>query len=372
MDSSATPRRVRVWDLPTRAFHWLLVLLVATGTVTGLVAPEWWMGVHMWAGYGVVGLIAFRLVWGVYGSEYSRVASFAYGPRRVVEYLEGLLLLRPAHHIGHNPVGAVMIFALALLLVALTATGLVELGGEEKQGPLAGVVSYDIGDAMKEVHGALADLLLILVGGHVLGVAVHIALTRDNVVKAMITGDKTLPAGTPLPTPRPAQPLRAAAAMAAIVAVAGSALAYLATLPPLGLRALPENATYTKECGACHDAYHPSLLPAEAWRAVMADLGDHFGDDASLAEKLRADIAGWLEANAGETWDSEAANRFRTLDPEQPMRITATPYWRRKHADIPAAQYALKSVRSKANCSACHGDAATGRFDDQAISPAKK
>jgi cytochrome b len=345
-----------------------LTNVVISGTLTGLVSPEWWMGVHMWAGYGVVGLIAFRLVWGVYGSEYSRVASFAYGPRRVVEYLEGLLLLRPAHHIGHNPAGAAMIFALALLLVALTATGLVELAGEEKQGPFAGVVSYEIGNAMKEVHGALADLLLILVGGHVLAIVAHIALTRDNVIKAMITGDKTLPPGTPLPSPRPARPGRAAAAMAAIVAVAAAALAYLATLPPLGLRALPENAAYAKECGACHDAYHPSLLPAAAWRAVMADLGDHFGDDASLAEPLRADIAGWLAANAGETWDSEAANRFRSLDPEQPMRITATPYWRRKHGEIPAAQFTLKSVRSKANCSACHGDAATGRFDDQAIS----
>src|SRR3990170_460214 len=149
MDSSATPRTVRVWDLPTRAFHWLLVLLIATGTVTGLVAPEWWMGVHKWSGYGVVGLIAFRLVWGVYGSEYSRIASFAYGPRRIIDHLAGVAMLRPAHHIGHNPVGAAMIFALAFVLIGLVVTGLLVLGGEEKQGPFAGVFDYGLGNEAK-------------------------------------------------------------------------------------------------------------------------------------------------------------------------------------------------------------------------------
>jgi cytochrome b len=126
-------RWVRVWNLPTRLFHWLLVLLVATGVFTGFVAPEWWMGIHVWAGYGLVALMAFRLVWGIFGSEYSRVVSFIYPPRDTFQHLRGLLLLRPPHYVGHNPTGALMVFALTGLLIALVVTGLLAPSGEEKQ-----------------------------------------------------------------------------------------------------------------------------------------------------------------------------------------------------------------------------------------------
>ena len=143
--SSGAGRWVKVWDLPTRLFHWLLVLLVATGVVTGFIAPEWWMGVHIWAGYGLVALMAFRLVWGICGSEYSRVVSFIYPPRDTFEHLRGLVLLRPPHYVGHNPTGALMVFALTGVLIALVATGLLVLGGEEKQGPLAAVIGYSVG-----------------------------------------------------------------------------------------------------------------------------------------------------------------------------------------------------------------------------------
>ena len=91
----AAYRWVKVWDLPTRLFHWLLVGLVVVGVVTGFVTPEWWMGVHIWAGYGLLALMAFRLVWGICGPEYSRVVSFLYPPRSTVEHLRGLVLLRP-------------------------------------------------------------------------------------------------------------------------------------------------------------------------------------------------------------------------------------------------------------------------------------
>jgi cytochrome b len=360
-------RRIKVWDLLTRLFHWLLVALVAIGFVTGFMAPEWWMGLHSWAGYGVVALMLFRLVWGVFGPEYSTIGSLARASWGAWEHAKGLLLLQPRHHLGHTPLGSVMIFALAVLLIVLTVTGLLVLGGEEKQGPLAGVASYAIGAGAKEAHEALALLLLVLVGGHVLGVIVESALTRENLVGAMITGWKQLPPGVEVPQPRPARPLPAALATGALVAILALTLAYLGRLPPKGMRPLAENAAYAEECGACHDAYHPSLLPAASWAAVMAGLADHFGEDASLDPESAHGIAGWLAANAAETWDTEAANRFRTLDPAQPLRITAAPYWRWKHAEIPDAVFARTSIRTRAHCSACHRDAASGRFDDQAI-----
>ncbi len=201
-------RSVLVWDLPTRLFHWLLAAAVAVGLATGFLAPEAWLGVHMTAGYVVVGLLSFRVIWGFFGSEYSRLASFAYPVRRVIEHLRGLMLLRPPHYLGHNPSGAVMIFALFAVLAALVVTGLIEVAGEEKQGPLAGVVGYALGNGAKPLHQVLAALLLAMIALHLAGVLVGTWLLKEPLIRAMITGSKPLPASAPLPRPRPARPVR--------------------------------------------------------------------------------------------------------------------------------------------------------------------
>jgi cytochrome b len=319
-----------------------------------------------------VALALFRLVWGVFGSEHSTLVSLVRTARGARDHLREVLLLRPSRHLGHTPLGALMIFLLLGLLVALTTTGLLVLGGEEKQGPLAGVTSYAIGAGAKEAHEVLATALLVLVGGHVLGVLGESLLTGENLLRAMITGTKHLPPDVPLPAPRPARPLAAAITTAALAGGLALALVYLARLPPRGVRPLAQSPAYAEECGACHDPYHPSLLPAPSWQAVMAGLEDHFGEDASFDRQREKEIADWLAANAAETWDTEVANRFRAVDPAQPSRITAAPYWRRKHAEIPEAVLARASIRTKAHCSACHRDAATGRFDDQAIAIPKE
>jgi cytochrome b len=369
---SRTVSIVKVWDLPTRLFHWLLVLAVAIGAVTGFFGPEWLLGLHVWSGYGLAVLILFRLVWAFLGSEYSRVSRFAFPPRAVIGHLRDLLAGRAAHSIGHNPAGSAMIFALAGLLTTVVATGLMALGGQEKQGMLAGLVPYSVGHAAKEVHEVLTVLLLVLVGLHVAGVAMESLRGPWNLVAAMITGRKRLPPSM-APTPqRPARPLAAALVLAAIGLGVGTAAYALTALPPRGLPTLAANPTYAKECGACHYDFHPSLLPAAQWVAMMASLDDHFGEDASLGDTTRGEIAAWLAANASETWDTEAANAFRRVSPEQPMRVTETRFWKRRHRGIPDATFASKAIRGKLNCIACHRDARSGRFADQSISIPKE
>ncbi|MEO5374840.1 MAG: cytochrome b/b6 domain-containing protein [Alphaproteobacteria bacterium] len=367
MIATGDRRRVRVWDLPTRVYHWTQLALVVASLYTGFVAPESWMGVHVAAGYGLVALIVFRLVWGIYGFEYSRIASFAYPPRRVIESLRGLFLLRPPHAIGHNPLGAMMVFALMAVLIALTATGLMVLGGEERQGVLRGVISFDIGAAAKEVHEGLVWTLMAMVALHVTGVVVESVLGGDNLAWAMITGDRHLPAGLPVPEPRRARPRAAALATLGICAVLGVTAAGLSQVPVPGERPLVMDPAYARECAACHGLFHPSLLPAGSWRQVMATLDDHFGEDASLAPDVADGIATFLTANAAETWHTEAANRFRRVAATDPRRITATPYWIAKHGEIDKSVYARRSITSGANCIACHRDALTPWFADQAI-----
>jgi hypothetical protein len=266
-----------------------------------------------------------------------------------------------------------MVFALAGVLIALVVTGLLTLGGEEKQGPLAAVVGYSLGSAAKPVHRWLTMLLLGMVALHVAGVLVESALTHDNLVRAMITGWKRLPVGAPRPAPRPARPVLAGAMLALLVAAAAGTLHWLSRLPaPPGLRALPPNALYQKECGACHHAFHPALLPASSWTAIMVSLRDHFGDDASLGAATTASLASWLATNSAETFDTESAHRLRLVAPDDPLRITSAPYWVRKHADIPPDVFARKGVGGKVNCHACHRDAGSGRYDDQAIAVPKE
>lgn len=195
-------RRVLTWDVPTRLFHWFLVAATVTAFVTAIIAPEWWLDVHLTAGYVIVALLVFRFVWAAFGSEYSRLGSFTYSPKETLGHLRAMLLLSPRRYIGHNPAGAAMIYALAFVLCSLVLTGLLIEAGEEKIGPLAGITSYSVGNAAKTFHLVLVVILVLMVAGHIAGVIIESILTRENLITTMVTGYKCIPAGTKLPAPR--------------------------------------------------------------------------------------------------------------------------------------------------------------------------
>ena len=362
-------RHVLVWDIPTRVFHWLLVATTVTAFLTGFILPQWWLGAHRWAGYTIVALLVFRFVWAAFGSEYSRLGSFTYSPKETLGHVRGVLLLSPRHYIGHNPAGAAMIFALALVLCGLVVTGLLIEGGEEKIGPLAGITSYAVGNTAKNLHLILVWTICLMVAGHIAGVVVESLLTRENLVASMITGYKDVPADTHLPTLRRPHWGAALASWVVVVGAGALTLVLLGRMPPKGIPANAVNATYTRTCGVCHAPYHPSLLPAASWNAVLGQLNNHFGmDNSKLPAPAIAEIAGFLATHAAEAWDTEAGVRFRMVSASEPRRITATPGWRSLHAPVPVSWFARRSVGSKSNCSACHRDAASGHFNDSKIS----
>ncbi len=366
-DAHSSPQMVRVWDLPTRLFHWLLVLSVFTALLTGFLAPEWWLGLHLTAGYAIVLLLVFRFVWGIFGTEYARLSNMANATRGISNYVRGLALLRPPHYFGHNPAGVFMIFGFLAVFVVLVVTGLMIEGGEEKQGPLAGVTTYALGHRAKEVHEVLALLVLLMIGIHIAGVSVESWLQGVNLVRGMIDGLMPRPWGYHIPTPRRARPLAAGSVILVLAIATGGALYALSKLPPLGIPPMAENATYRAECGACHWSFHPSLLPRSSWEQLLAKLDEHFGEDASLPADKKNEIARYLAAYSGESWDTEAANRFRLVSASDPMQITKTSYWVAKHRQIDPKLFQSAAVKSSSNCTACHKDADTGRFDDQRI-----
>jgi len=172
---------VKVWDPVIRVFHWSLVLGFAAAWLT---ADEW-DRVHEWAGYAVVGLVGLRLLWGVVGPRYARFAQFVRGPRAVTAYLADVAARREKRHLGHNPAGAAMVVALLAGLAGLGATGWMATQEASMAAKWA-----------EEVHEALANLMLVLVGVHVAGVVFTGLRHGENLVRAMITGEKRAAEGT--------------------------------------------------------------------------------------------------------------------------------------------------------------------------------
>ncbi|HMT91962.1 cytochrome b/b6 domain-containing protein [uncultured Thiothrix sp.] len=217
MDTKPAITQVKVWDPLVRIFHWSLVLAFATSYLTG---DEWddWGDVHEISGYLILGLVVVRIIWGFVGSKYARFSDFMYAPKAVIEYLKSLLTTHPKHYLGHNPAGGWMVAALLACLLATTVTGLKVLADEHQEGPLAKVelalpsliavaearkiggeqAENEAGEGdenesiWKEIHEFFSNFTLFLVIAHILGVIVSSRLHKENLARAMVTGNKTI------------------------------------------------------------------------------------------------------------------------------------------------------------------------------------
>ena len=224
--------RILVWDLPLRVFHWLLVVTFAGAFLTA--ESERVRDLHAALGYTFAGLLAFRLVWGLIGSRYARFSSFAFGPKAVLAYLRSLLTRHPAHHVGHNPAGSWVIYAILALGLVIGASGYAvyaEVGGKW----------------IESLHEGAADAMLALVVFHVAGVAVSSLAHRENLAAAMVTGYKT---GRPSEAIAGTRWVTAAALAAVVVALWSGLLEVPGVLP------LPSKATASREAGRPHHSHH--------------------------------------------------------------------------------------------------------------------
>jgi len=169
-------QRMLVWDVPTRVFHWLLVVSFAGAFLTA--ESERYRDIHVLLGYTLLGLIAFRLVWGFVGSRYAQFRSFLFKPREIAAYVVSLLKAKPKHYVGHNPAGSVAVFALLVLGIASGVTGV--------------LVFQDVGgDVLEELHDLVSYGMLAVVAVHIAGVLISSVMHRENLVRSMITGFKS-------------------------------------------------------------------------------------------------------------------------------------------------------------------------------------
>ncbi|MFM8899529.1 MAG: cytochrome b/b6 domain-containing protein [Burkholderiales bacterium] len=193
----STTSLVRVWDLPTRLFHWLLAACVIGSVVTAKIggnAMVW----HFRLGYVVLTLLAFRLLWGVVGGRWSRFVSFIYSPQTVLRYLKGERPAQSLWDVGHNPLGAFSVFGLLAILLAQVATGLVADDEIANTGPLIRFVSGSVSSLATSWHRNWGQwIILALVALHVLAIAVYYFKKKQNLVSPMLHGDKVLSAEVP-------------------------------------------------------------------------------------------------------------------------------------------------------------------------------
>lgn len=217
----AEVRRVRVWDLPTRLFHWLIVVLVTAAYATVRLN---WMQWHGWAGEVLLAVLIFRLLWGLFGSDTARFSRFLRSPRAAARYLKRMLIREPDHQVGHNPAGGWMILLLLALLLGEALTGIYVANDVADVGPLTEITPAPVANAITTAHATLWDILLAAIVLHVLAIAGYAAAKGQNLLLPMIIGTKWLPLD--VPPPRLAGPLLAIAT-AALSAAAAAALVTL-------------------------------------------------------------------------------------------------------------------------------------------------
>lgn len=182
---------VRVWDLPTRLFHWLIVALFTF---------SWWsaendrLDWHLLSGYAILALVLFRIYWGFVGSRTARFASFLKGPSEFLAYSARLFERSGQATPGHNPMGGWSVVAFIVLLLLQTGLGLFAIDVDGlNAGPLDHLVSFEMGRRIAGLHDKVFNLLLILIGLHAVAIVFYGIYKRENLIAAMVTGLKRMP-----------------------------------------------------------------------------------------------------------------------------------------------------------------------------------
>lgn len=219
-------KTIRVWDAPVRLFHWTLVVLMTVSYFSGRAGGDW-MKLHFWSGYTILTLILFRIAWGFVGSTTARFSHFVKGPAAAVSHLRELMGRGRPREAGHNPLGGAMVVIMLLAVLLQAAAGLFSADTDMGMvnGPLANLIPDKWVDRLTHFHSFWVNVLLILVGLHVLAVIVYLLWKRQNLIGAMITGrkpaDDVVAGGAP--TPRLAF---ASGRLAVSLLIASAALVY--------------------------------------------------------------------------------------------------------------------------------------------------
>lgn len=362
--------KVYVWTVPTRVFHALLVLF----TMIAFITAEWddLLTLHAAFGAAIGVLVLYRVAWGFIGPKYSRFGDFNLSFAALKEYLFSLLNPKK-RYVGHNPAAGFAMVGIIVVMLLLTVTGLLTYGVQENRGIFAFLHHsfFRKMEFFEEIHEFLGTLLWLLIGAHVGGVLFDRMLhAREGTLTSIFDGHKNMEGESARLTRLQKSTSFIGIGLSLFVLL--YALSGGGNIVTAGYHKAvdykQENPLFVSECGACHTLYPPSLLPKHSWELMMADLENHFGDDASLDLPVQQSILAYLRKNSAESSTSEASLKIVQSMPNQDMiAVTQTPFWKKTHQEIDDAYFESTKVKSRANCSACHTDVEQGLLEDSSI-----
>ncbi len=362
--------KVYVWTLPTRVFHALLVLF----TLGAFITAEWddLLTLHAALGAAIGVLLLYRVVWGVMGPKYSRFRDFNLNTTALKEYLFSIFNPKK-EYVGHNPAASYTMIGIIVVMLLLVVTGLLTYGVQENRGIFAFLHNSFFRDMefFEEIHEVLGAALWLLIGAHVGGVLFDRLLhAKDGTLTSIFDGYKNMKGQSVVLT-------RFQKAVAFIgIGLSLSVLLYALSgsgniitagyHQPVDYK--KEHPLFVSECASCHILYPPSLLPKRSWGIMMADLENHFGDDASLDAEDTQSILTYLLNNSAEGSTSEASVKIlQSMGNQDMIAITQTSFWKKTHEGIDRAYFKSTKVKSRANCKACHTDVEKGLLEDSSI-----
>ena len=189
---------IRIWDIPVRLFHWLLVLFVIALFITGSLGGNW-LEWHKRAGFSVLGLVTFRIIWGFAGSYHARFVNFVCGPKATIKYVKSLANRNAPPYAGHNPLGAISVLAMLTALEVQAILGLFSNDDVMLEGPYAVLVSKALSDQLTGFHKLNANFILVLIGLHLAAIAFAYFYRKENLIVPMFTGYKKMPETETIP-----------------------------------------------------------------------------------------------------------------------------------------------------------------------------
>lgn len=357
-----------IWGFINRFGH--LALIICFGFAYFFVDFDSIFYYHGVFGVMFLALLLLRIIWGLIGTKHSRFKDFHF--KGVFSYLLSIFG-KKQRFISHNPASSLAIIAMIILGILTSLTGLIALGSEEGSGIFADFYfQYSHFRDAKHLHEFFANALLGVVVIHICGSLIDKFFNKNDSIDSMISGYKFTESDESIKYTKPQRLF-----CVFYILFLASLFIYLLTPKNLLLTSSPSPALisyqndvdfklYKKECGSCHIAYAPYLLPQNAWEKMMGDLENHFGDDASLDDEDRVQILSFLSKYSLEQFDTKFKAKIKKEDREK-IAISEYVFYQKAHKKIPQEVFSSKEIKSKANCQNCHKDAENGTFSKENI-----
>lgn len=362
-------KRSYIWSVPTRVFHWLFAFLIVLALLTSDI--ERFLNIHALIGYGLFIVLFFRIIWGFIAPKYSHFSDFSFKKDETISFLKNPFTKK--EYIGHNPVASIVMIIIYVVVFFTIISGILTYGIQDGRGILSFLNNSLFNDMelFEEIHELFSNFLLLLIGIHLSGIFIdRIKEKNKRTLNSIIDGYKITKEDESISL----NYLQKIFFMVFIVIFIGfiffaisSKNSVLISSKFTNIDYEIKNELFVSECASCHIIYPPEMLNKKSWINMMANLENHFGDDASLDEEDTNNILKFLLKNSSETSTKEYSFMINKQNNGTILSSTKTDYWKDKHKEIDDKIFKKDSVKSKANCKACHSDIEKGLIEDENI-----